>query len=99
MAFYLQCRNLCKRVKQQLDELNDQEKAQQESSPRFSGATTRGEQDDVDKDSPSDDEITKNSPHAALDGVTLETDQQGQKFYWVDWESANDPQNPRTGHY
>ncbi|KAK5086133.1 hypothetical protein LTR70_000229 [Exophiala xenobiotica] len=83
MAFYFQYRNLGKRVKQQLDELDDREKGQQESSPRFSGATAGGEQYDIGKDSASDDEngTAKNFPYAALDGIALETDQQGQKYY------------------
>ncbi len=56
MACYLQYRNLCKRVRKQLDELNDYEKAHKESSPHLSGATDRGERDDIDKDKPSDDD-------------------------------------------
>lgn len=105
MAFYLQYRNLCKRVKQQLDGFNDQEKARLEPSDhhqhnhhRFSGATTTAGQDDnVGKDSASEDgEDAKNFPYAALDGVTLETDPQGQKYYQVGFESAEDPQNPKN---
>ncbi|KAK5944192.1 hypothetical protein PMZ80_003473 [Knufia obscura] len=105
MAFYIQYRALCKRVKQQLDEFHDQEKAQNTSTPprNLSGATTQAEQDASpnNNDKSSDDDTAQDSksyPHASLPGITLQPDPQNpsQKYYLVSWESPTDPQNPRN---
>lgn len=99
MAFWIQYRNLCKRVKQQLAEFDDQEKGKTLSSPRLSGDTTRAGED-TEKDGSADDERKISEvvefPYAALDGISVQTAKNGEKFYRVDWESPNDPQNPRT---
>lgn len=99
MAFLIQYRNLCKRVKQQLAEFDDQEKGKTLSSPRLSGDTTRAGED-TEKDGSADDEVKASEaaefPYAALDGISVQTAKNGEKFYRVDWESSSDPQNPRT---
>lgn len=99
MAFVIQYRNLCKRVKQQLAEFDDLEKGQKTTSPRLSGDTTRGGEDS-EKDGPVDDETKASEreefPYAVMDGISVQTAKNGEKFYQVDWESPSDPQNPRT---
>lgn len=97
MAFVVQYRNLCKRVKQQLAEFDDQEKGKKSPSPRLSGDTTRGAENS-EKDDRADDEAKDSEkdefPYAAMDGISVQTAKNGDKFYQVDWESSSDPQNP-----
>lgn len=95
MAFVIQYRNLCKRVKQQLDDFKDQEKGENTPSPRLSGDTTRGAEES-EKDSPVEDDAKRQFPYAALDGISVQTAKNGEKYYQVDWESPSDPQNPHT---
>lgn len=104
MAFFLQYRDLCKRVKQQLDEFHDQEKGQQVQSPRLSGDTAqvrsdsengpgkKGSQDDSEGQSAD----LKQWPYAAIDGISVQENKNGEQYYQVDWESAHDPQNPHN---
>lgn len=94
MAFYLQHRELSKRVQQQLDEHKDLEKtASSNPSPRLSGDTTRGaEENRKGKDEDSNHEY----PYASLAGITLKDNEDGSKYYLVGFESDDDPTNPHN---
>jgi len=96
MAFYLQYRSLRKQVQQQLDELRDQEKGSRGSPSRTDGATTESTREELGRDIASDDEYAQKFPYGVLDGITIATDHQGQRYYQVGWESASDPQNARN---
>lgn len=92
MAFYLQYRNLSKRVQQQLDEFKDQEKTGS-LSPRLSGDTAPGtEANQKGKD----DNDAHDYPYASLAGITVKENDDGSKYYLVSWESADDPANPHN---
>lgn len=102
MAFFLQYRNLRKRIQQQLDEFNDQEKGQDVRSSRLSGDTAEvrsdndkdGERKASDDGAGDKDVDLKKWPYATLDGISVQTNKDGEKYYQVDWESPNDPANP-----
>lgn len=93
MAFYFQYRDLCKRVQQQLDEHNDQEKAVV-SNPRLSGDTTRGDSNSSSKDQ--EDSDKQNHPYSSLPGIALEKKEDGSTYYLVSWESDDDTANPQN---
>ena len=97
MAFFIQYRNLCKRVKQQLSELDDKEKSQSTvASPRLSGDTQQAGEDGGNHDKTASEDDLKKFPYAALDGISVEEADGGEKYYQVNWESASDPQNPHN---
>lgn len=101
MAFVVQYRNLCKAIKKQLADFDDQEKGKTlpSPSPRLSGDTTRAGEDS-EKDASADDEAKVSEalqfPYSALDGISIQTANNGEKYYRVDWESESDPQNPHN---
>jgi len=98
MAFFLQYRNLHKRIKEQLDELEDTEKNINTPTHRLSGVTTTGEgnaQPDGNDTPEKDDYDPKDFPYARLDGISVETTDGGEKYYLVNFES-NDAQNPKN---
>lgn len=101
MAFFLQYRNLRKRIEEQLNEFKDAEKGTSAPSPRLSGVTTTGEgntQADAkpEESDQSKEYDSKDFPYAKLDGISVEAAENGEQYYQVSWESANDPQNPKN---
>lgn len=99
MAFLLQYRALRKRVEEQINELNDEEKNTHPSPPRLSGLTQTapeaGNNDTAgDKDKIEDQHQTDR--YSNLAGITAKTNDNGELYYLVGWESSEDPQNPHN---
>ena len=105
MALYLQYRQICKRVDQQLNSLKDEEQTgsgQADHTHRLSGVTANLPSP-IEKEKSDDEPVPQDSQTALytqLPGVSLKYNEKDdgskEEYLHVDFDSSDDPQNPRN---
>lgn len=103
MAFYFQYRKLRQEVEKQLKDLKDEEKGSPSNASLLSGTTEQPAQKEAGNKA--QDESQNASPYAengleersedsyaCLSGITRKTRDNGEHYYLVEWQSADDPE-------